>query len=458
MLLQALIAALGAWVALDLARRLAPTATALPVPVPEARRWLGAAALALGSTLWALQVLGIQALALPFAAGVHTLGSLAGWAVGCALCAAALYQAGRAGAVATVGAAVLLALAALASQVGALFSLGLQPAPLWSLVHLFAAGACSVAGGLAAMALLRHTQLTKPAQARAAQAGCAALLAVAWVASQRVLFAMLDPLALDASAHEDQLPLPSLHLLAAVALPLALAMVGGFSVLEARLRAALAHARNALRTLHQQDSVTGLPTRVRLDEAVAQAVAAADAQGTPLALLFIGLDGFRPVNELLGQAGGDRMLGAIGQRLHALAAPHLVARQGGDEFVLLMTTPGPTTTSSAPRGGMSNVAGLPLLMGEGASREAVIALANQVLQSVGEPYTEVGHQASVSCSIGIALYPEHGSASNLLSHASVAMRAAKRLGGASYSFFDVRNVERAREQGELLRDLQLRTQ
>ncbi len=427
MLLQILIAALGAWVALDLARRLAPTAPALPGP--EARRWLAAAALALGSTLWALQVLGTQALALPFAAGVHTLGSLAIWACGCAVCAGALAWVGRAGTRATLGAAALLALAALASQAGALVSLGLQPTPVWSLAHLFAAGVCSLAGGVAAMALLRPARHPTVAQARAAQAGSAALLAVAWVASQRMMFAMLDPLALDASAHEDQLPLSSLHLLAALAVPLALAMAGGFSVLEARLRMALVQARNALNTQHHQDSATGLPNRARLDEALARAVAEADAQGATLALLFIGLDGFRPVNELLGQAGGDRMLGAIGQRLHALAAPHLVARQGGDEFVLLMR--------------------------QSASREAVTALANQVLQSVGEPYAEAGLRASVSCSIGIALYPEHGSVANLMSHANVAMRAAKRLGGASYSFFDARNVERAREQGELLRDLRL---
>ncbi len=427
MLLQALIAAFGAWVALDLARRLGPGATALRVP--EARRWLAAAALALGSTLWALQVLGIQALALPFAAGVHTLGSLAGWALASAVCAAALACAGRVGAPATVAAAALLALAALASQAFALVSLGLQPAPVWSLVHLFAAGLCSFAGGLAAMALWRHTPQASAGQVRAAQVGCAALLAVAWVASQRMLFAMLDPLALDASAHEDQLPLPSLHLLAAVAVPLLLAMVGGFSVLEARLSRALAQARNALTAQHHQDHATGLPNRARLDDALARAVAAADAQGAMLALLYIGLDGFRPVNEMLGQAGGDRMLGAIGLRLHALASPYLLARQGGDEFVLLMH--------------------------QGVSRDTVMTLATLVLQSVGVPHVEAGQQASVSCSIGIALYPEHGTAANLMSHANVAKRAAKRLGGASYSFFDARNVERAREQGELLRDLRL---
>ena len=86
------------------------------------------------------------------------------------------------------------------------------------------------------------------------------------------------------------------------------------------------------------DSLTQLPTRVYFEDRLAAAATKADAGSTRLALLFIDLDGFKPVNDTYGHSIGDLVLEQVGQRLKAMSrGKDVVARVGGDEFLLLLT-------------------------------------------------------------------------------------------------------------------------
>lgn len=235
---------------------------------------------------------------------------------------------------------------------------------------------------------------------------------------------------LEAAQHIEgvmHITLHSLHMAALLAAPWLLVGAIVLCGLETRMRLSLDKERQAMQAKQLRDAATGLPNRAGLDEKLLPALRHTDETKGHLALVYVGLDGFRQVNEVIGKEGGDRLLLLMARRLADLAKPYLLARQSGDEFVILMdNNPG---------------------------RDRVLDLANSVLESMGRPHREGEVDVSLTCSVGIALYPQHGGGATLLAHANVAMRAAKLMGGATYSFFDPRSVEQAREQGELLSGL-----
>jgi diguanylate cyclase (GGDEF)-like protein len=189
------------------------------------------------------------------------------------------------------------------------------------------------------------------------------------------------------------------------------------------VRAAAAAAEPA------EDALTGLPTRTRFEARLERAVLECDASNGRLALMFVDLDGFKPVNDTFGHASGDRVLRTVGQRLRAATESQgdLVARVGGDEFLVLMTT--------------------------GVSQDAAALRARQFVQALSRPFEVDGRQVSISCSIGIAFYPDGGAPAKLIARADAAMYAAKRAGGAGFSFFSPSMEDDARDRFDLLRDL-----
>ena len=200
------------------------------------------------------------------------------------------------------------------------------------------------------------------------------------------------------------------------------------SILEARLRRSLRRAESELQRRSFRDGLTRLPNRLMFEGTLAQAVQQADASGERMAMLFIDLDGFKPVNESLGHHMGDLMLREIAARLKRFARPDdRVAHLGGDEFLML-------------------IRGNP-------SEEDAATFAERMQGQIGEPCKMNGREAAVSSSVGIAMYPEHGAMQDLIAHAEAAMRAAKSGGGATHCFFEPRMVSGAREQFDLLRDL-----
>jgi diguanylate cyclase (GGDEF)-like protein len=200
-----------------------------------------------------------------------------------------------------------------------------------------------------------------------------------------------------------------------------------WSLLDTRMQASLRRAQGELHKQSLRDPLTRLPNRLMFEGTLAQAVQRADAASNRLALLFIGIDGFKHVNQAFGHRGGDHLLRTLTTRLRSLAMPHMVARVGGDEFVMLLT--------------------------ENPSEEDASKVAAQLHESLGRPVAINGQETSVACSIGMAMYPEHGALSTLMAHADAAMRECKSTGGATHCLFEPRMVSGARDQASLLRDL-----
>jgi diguanylate cyclase (GGDEF)-like protein len=176
------------------------------------------------------------------------------------------------------------------------------------------------------------------------------------------------------------------------------------------------------------DSLTQLPTRVYFEDRLAAAATKADANASKLALLFIDLDGFKPVNDTYGHSIGDLVLEQVGQRLKAMSrGKDVVARVGGDEFLLLL----------------SNVT----------SHEAIAHVADRLIQGLSQPYGAEGREVMISCSVGIAMYPDGCSHAKLIARADAAMYASKRSGGSTHCFYSTAMDADAEAQFELLRDL-----
>ncbi|MDQ2927034.1 MAG: EAL domain-containing protein, partial [Pseudomonadota bacterium] len=310
----------------------------------------------------------------------------------------------------------------------ALAPLGLQPGIVWHLLPLAAAIAGTSGGCMMALgAFFRGGDRPRP-PTLLWQATAALVLGATLVASQQLVIGAAGLGEQSSSANAGQVSPATLTLLASLG-SVSLLLVGLiFSVLEARLRLSLRRAETELQRHSYRDGLTRLPNRLMFDGVLAQAVQAADASGERMALLFIDLDGFKPVNESLGHHMGDLMLREIATRLKRFSRPgDHIAHLGGDEFLVL-------------------------ICGNPSSEDARI-FAERLQAAIGEPCKMNGREAAVSSSVGIAMYPEHGSLSDLIAHAEAAMRSAKSNGGASHCFFETRMVSGAREQFDLLRDL-----
>jgi diguanylate cyclase len=207
-------------------------------------------------------------------------------------------------------------------------------------------------------------------------------------------------------------------------------LLGVAAVLLAVLRHGVPDAAFATRPARvaASDNLTGLPTRLFFEERLAIAAKRCDARRTRLAVLFIDLDGFKPVNDTFGHSCGDRVLEQVGLRLRSLTrGGDVVARVGGDEFVLLI--PG----VSAP--------------------EAVAQVARQMIEALSRPYKVDEREIGISCSVGIALYPEGCAANKLIARADVAMYAAKRAGGSRHCFYAPEMDTDAQQNFDMVRDL-----
>ncbi|KRP43732.1 putative bifunctional diguanylate cyclase/phosphodiesterase [Pseudomonas poae] len=207
------------------------------------------------------------------------------------------------------------------------------------------------------------------------------------------------------------------------------------SLLDARLQArtaALAHsltlANQELTHLALHDMLTGLPNRTLLADRITQAMQAVREQGGCFALMFIDLDGFKPVNDAFGHHLGDLLLREVGQRLREdLRSQDTLARIGGDEFVLLVQLTQP---------------------------QDALGLAERQVVLINQAFQVAEHDLKISASVGIALFPGNGSTpQELLMNADAAMYHAKGLGKNGYSFFEASMNTNARKQLQLLQDL-----
>ena len=157
--------------------------------------------------------------------------------------------------------------------------------------------------------------------------------------------------------------------------------------------------------LAQHDDLTGLPNRLMLAEKLAQSIEQAQQSGQRLAICFIDLDRFKNINDTLGHRAGDQLLQSVALRLGAnLPANCQLFRQGGDEFIVLMTSTPDLST--------------------------VLTAAGQLRELIATPFTSLSADFFTSASIGISLFPDDASdGETLLKNADTAMYEAKAAGG-----------------------------
>jgi diguanylate cyclase (GGDEF)-like protein len=200
---------------------------------------------------------------------------------------------------------------------------------------------------------------------------------------------------------------PQLLLQAGISISLLLTLLT-WLFLDDRARAL--HAATQAMQLALYDPLTGLPNRKLLDERLQQALLKAKRGHGHVALLFIDLDKFKPVNDNFGHAYGDLLLKEVARRLQScMRESDTASRLGGDEFVALLADI------------------------EGAYGVAVAA--RKILERLNEPYEIAGQVFHISASIGAALYPEHGEdPKTLMKSADLAMYTAKHAGRANVQF------------------------
>jgi len=177
------------------------------------------------------------------------------------------------------------------------------------------------------------------------------------------------------------------------------------------------------------DALTGVPNRVLLADRMKQALARTQREGSLMAICYLDLDGFKPVNDSYGHETGDRVLVEVTRRIRqTIRQDDTVARLGGDEFVVL-------------------------LVGLQASEECASSL-NRLLEAIHQPIEIDARLIHITASIGVTLYPEDElDADTLLRHADQAMYIAKQSGKNRYHLFDAESDQRTRAHHELLQQI-----
>ena len=391
----------------------------------------GGASLAAG--WWAVHALCASIWPLNIEVGFHLQAELALAGLAAAACSALLWGLGestgrkRARIEHWGQQAAALATVCVAWQMLGVLAAGWRPGVDWSFGHVALAWLCSATGCLLGFALFHglHRRDRRAFAWHRMLSGW--LVGGSFVASQALVWS--------GAGLRRQMVSDYAHPLSAGVLSMG-GLFGGAALLallqvtlahRVRARSARAHARRELAKHSLHDPVTGLPGPQLFDGTLAQAVARADSDDEPLALLFINLDGMKSINLAVGHEGGDRVLREVAQRLRALSKPHLSARLAGDEFLALVT--------------------------EDTAQHALSAHAARLISSISQPYTVAGRTLSLSCSIGVAIYPDHGGMSKLINHAQLAMTTAKAAGGASHAFFEHSMMRTQRDDVELSRDL-----
>jgi len=232
----------------------------------------------------------------------------------------------------------------------------------------------------------------------------AAVSIVAWAASAH--FNVADTIANFARAHEEWQLDEFFTLVTFLSLA---AFVSSLVQSRRHLRHRRAAEREAFEAA-RMDTLTKLPNRRMFLELAGNALGEAWRSGSKCSVLFLDLDGFKPINDTFGHAVGDKLLISVGERLRRSAPDALVARLGGDEFAILLANSG---------------------------REEAIPVARRALVELQQPFSMSALEVSINVSIGIGIGPDSGKrAEDLTDAADRAMYEAKRAGRGTIRVYE----------------------
>lgn len=444
--LSFMVATYASYVALDLARRVRESDRY------SATVWVAGGALVMGSGIWSMHFVGMLAMSLPIDITYDPLRTLLSWAVVVLVSGISLRIAAR-----DRLPLPLLVLGSLAMGAGicAMHYIGmsammLTPVIVWNPWIVAASAAIAVGAAAAALMIFFAMRELRGSRILQAQIGAALAmgLAICGMHYTGMAAASFPAGAICATTHG--LGGRNLGLMVVLAILILLSLTLFTSMLDGRMRARenqlasslkeanaeLQSANEELQRMAFRDVMTGMANRSLLEERLEQALDRIDRrQGIPgnhpqprLALLFIDLDGFKPVNDSYGHAAGDMVLQQVAHRLHRIIrGVDTAARIGGDEFLLLLED-------------LTGVAD-------------AVALAERVLQAIRKPFHLSDREVALGCSIGVVVYPDHIDRERLLTSADVAMYAAKRSGGNSYAVFEPHMQNGVAEQMRMQQDL-----
>ena len=432
------VAVFASYVALDLARRVRVAETGLR------RWWLAGGSVSLGTGIWAMHFVGMlgfdAGVPLGYAGGPTLLSWLA--AIGAAAVALRIATHDRLTPWVLLGGSSTMAVGICAMHYLGMAALELVPPIVWRWPVVLASVAIAWLASAAALRLFfalreQHGALRLRLQ------GLAAVvmgLAIGGMHYTGMAAAQLPQGTICRSV--DGL---SGQPLAAVVVTAALFLLAGALVLS--INDAMARAREAqlARSLHRatedlqeanetlqrrafEDALTGLPNRALFNDRLQHAAARFARRGpTPtaverLGVLFLDLDGFKPINDSFGHEAGDEVLRELARRLQlTLRESDTVARLGGDEFVAMVESRD--------------------------AEAAAVTLAQRILDAMRQPIRVAGQDVSLSCSIGVAVFPDHEDhAPRLLARAEAAKGAAKRAGGGCCVVYEASMAGDAAEQ------------
>jgi diguanylate cyclase (GGDEF)-like protein len=441
-----LIASFASYVALELAKRVRTHDRGV-----EVSWWIGGS-IAMGSGIWCMHFVGMLAFSLPIALGYTSALTFASWVAGVAVSAVALFIASR-GSLnwrTLAGGALAMGVGICAMHYIGMAALDMAPGIVWN--WLLVTASALIAVGASATALLIFFWLRKVSSRHGLlYQGIAALLmgvAICGMHYTGMAAASFPDGAVCLSA--DALAGKHLGALVALSSVALLAMTLFTSTLDARMQSKTAQLAGSLKAANSQlqtvneelrqraflDPLTGVPNRMLFEDRLMHALRRieraaeriSERSAEKIAVLFIDLDGFKPVNDSLGHAAGDQVLKEVATRLRIAARDSdTLARIGGDEFVLLME--------------------------DVASVADCVAMARRLVEVLARPFEIASRQVGICGSVGIVVYPDHGHKDKLVAHADAAMYAAKRAGGNTYALFESHMDEGALEQLSLQTDL-----
>ncbi|MEG0223619.1 MAG: EAL domain-containing protein [Comamonas sp.] len=438
-----LIAMLASYVTLDLARRVRSAQRRVGLA------WWAAGSLVMGTGIWSMHFLGMQAFTLPIAIGFSSGMTLLSWLAALAAAGVALELASR-----EHFGHWQLALGALFMGAGisgmhyiGMGAMDMAPGIVWDPFIVALSVLIAVLASAAALLIFKLLRQVHAGQRLKYQLGASWVMAVAICGMHYTGMAAASFLMGSVCLSAGELGGPGLTVLVVMAAGMLLVSTLFTSILDARLQstaerlteslqesnARLKAANDELQHRAFSDPLTGLPNRLLFEDRLRQALLRLDRTNHEgvvdrLAVLFVDLDGFKPINDSFGHAAGDLILRGAADRLRLEAREgDTVARVGGDEFLLLL----------------ENVV----------DEEACINVAKRALTALSKPFELTGKQVQIACSIGIAIHPGHGERSKLVANADAAMYAAKRAGGSCHVLFEPHMGTDASAQLELQNDL-----
>ena len=441
-----LIASFAAYVALDLAKRVRTD------DLDIALSWWAGGSIAMGTGIWCMHFLGMLAFSLPISLGYTRGLTFASWVAAVAVSAVALFVASR-GALSwrtLVGGALAMGLGICAMHYIGMAALDMAPGIVWNWWLIGASALIAVVSSAVALLIFFWLRQASVQHGQLYQALAALLIGVAICGMHYTGMAAASfpqgAVCLSAGALAGN-SLGTLVTLSSIAL---LAMTLFTSTLDARMQSKTARLADSLQNANAQlqsanqalqqraflDPLTGLPNRLLFEDRLMHAVQRSertdarqgDRHAEKIAVLFVDLDGFKPVNDSYGHAAGDQVLKEVASRLLSISRDSdTVARIGGDEFVLL--------TEDLP------------------SLADAVVLAQRVVEVLAQPLEISGRPVRISGSVGIVVHPDHGHKDKLVVNADAAMYAAKRAGGNTYALFEAHMDAGALEQLSLQNDL-----